>query len=317
MFKDIHFVEEINEKIDLDYVGLIEETEKKYEETICKIAGQICDSYDNHCIVLMAGPSGSGKTTTARMIVEQLKSLGRDSLTISLDDFYKNRDEYPIREDGLIDYESVHALDIQLMTDTLNDIILKGKAEIPQYIFSEGKRSEILRPIKLDKGDIAVVEGIHALNPIITEKLPQEYVIKIYVNLASRVFSREKANFILQRRDMRLIRRILRDKRFRGTSPERTLEMWHTVIDGEFKYLFPYQDKADIQVDSFHLYEPSIYKDEAIQVLSSISRDNNHYDYILKLINSFKDFRSVDRRIVPKFSLLREFLGNDIDFNME
>lgn len=314
MSRDIHYVSEINQRIIRDLPATVSSVELRYAKQIHDIADRINEEFQDHSLILLAGPSASGKTTTAGMLSKQLRLRGRDSITVSLDDFYKKRGDYPMRPDGLPDYESVYSLDLPFMTESLTALIQTGKADLPKYDFSVGERSPERRSVSLGKRDVAIVEGIHALNPLISDYLPKEYVLKLYVNVSSRVFSEEKASFSLFRRDIRLIRRLCRDNRFRGTSPERTFEMWHAVVEGEFKYLFPYENTADIKIDSFHLYEPAVFRDEAIFMLAKIDESSRYYEYTRRLMDSLNDFTTVEREEVPCYSLLREFLGNDVDF---
>jgi uridine kinase len=257
---------------------------------------------------MLAGPSSAGKTTTALRLKTALENLGVNTFTISLDDFYKNREDSPRLPDGTPDFETVNALDLPLLSKTLNTLMEKGAADIPVFDFVTGSRSDKINRIELGKSDVVVVEGLHALNPVITQTLPAQRLLKMYINVSSRIYDKD-GDIILNKRNMRLIRRMTRDIRSRGSSFENTLSMWNTVGAGEDKYLFPFRDEADIKINTIILYESCVFRNIAIPMLGEISRSSVHYSDAQRLIRGLERFEPLSPEYVPENSLLREFLG--------
>ena len=287
----------------------ISECEKKYNNKIKKIAKDIADSEKTE-IVMLAGPSSSGKTTTAKKLCQALSDLGVKSHTVSLDDFYLNNCDSPRFPDGTPDYETVEALDIPCFEKTMATLIETGSALMPEFDFLTGTRKEKYNELKLGEKDVIIVEGLHALNPVITEHLPKERLLKIYISVSSRIYDKKK-NIILNKRNMRFIRRMVRDYKFRGNSVEDTFKMWITVRYGEDAYLFPFKDNADIKINTIHLYETCILKDLAADLLMQVSKDSEFYKESQRLIRSLYKFPKIDSSLVPEDSLLREFIGKE------
>lgn len=259
-------------------------------------------------IVMLAGPSSSGKTTTAKILSQDIKNLGGRAYTVSLDDFYHPHSVgYPLDENGKPDYECVEALDIELLRAKLGELAKKGKSDFPVFDFKTGERINNAKTIELAENDVIIVEGLHALNPVITETLGEESLYKIYVSVSSRVYS-ESGDVLLSKRDLRFIRRMVRDFSFRSTPVERTFEIWQSVTRGEDKYLFPFEESADIKIDSFHLCEPCVFAQRAIALLAHV--ENPEYkEKALRLTNTLSLFDKADYSLLPEDSLLREFTG--------
>lgn len=287
--------------------SFIEKCENIYNSKIKSIAKQIADSGRTE-IVMLAGPSSAGKTTTAKKLRRELAKMGIESHTVSLDDFYLNNCDSPRFPDGTPDYETVDALDILCFEKTMKELLEKSETDLPEFDFLKGVRKEKYNHIAISPTDVIIVEGLHALNPVITEHLPKERLLKIYINVSSRIFG-EGDNIILTKRSMRFIRRLVRDYRSRGNSVSETYRMWATVQYGEDMYLFPFKDKADIKINTIHLYETCVLKDMAIRLLSELDKESEFYDDAQYLISSLEKFPSLDSELVPDDSLMREFIG--------
>lgn len=283
--------------------------EEKYENKIIKIAKDIAES-DKTEIVMLAGPSSSGKTTTAKKLCQALEDFGVRSHTISLDDFYLDNADSPRFPDGTPDYETVDALDIPCFEKTMTQLIETGSAMIPEFDFLTGKRKEKYNSLKIGEKDVIVVEGLHALNPAITEHLPKDRLLKIYISVSSRIYDGRK-NIVLNKRNIRFIRRLVRDYKFRGNSVEETFKMWITVRYGEDSYLFPFKDNADIRINTIHLYEICVLRDLAAELLEQVSDSSEFYKESQRLIRSLHKFPKIDSSLVPDNSLLREFIGKE------
>lgn len=287
----------------------VAECENRFANIIGNIAERIAKSGRTE-IVMLAGPSSAGKTTTAKKLSEALLERGVGSYTVSLDDFYLNNDDAPLFPDGTPDFETVNALDIPFFEKTMRKLIETGEGELPEFDFVEGKRKAELKKLSITDTDVIIVEGLHALNPVITEHLPQERLLKIYINLSSRIYD-AKGEIILNKRNMRFIRRLVRDYKFRGNSVEKTFAMWIKVRYGEDTYLFPYRDNADIKINTIHLYETCVLKDTAVKLLSALPKESPFYGESQRLIMSLNKFPRIERCEVPSNSLMREFIGQE------
>lgn len=262
----------------------------------------------NKKIVMLAGPSSSGKTTTASILSQDINRLGGKAYTVSLDDFYfPHSVGYPLDENGKPDYECVEALDIELLHIKLCELAEKGSSELPVFDFRSGERINNAKSIELCENDIIIVEGLHALNPVITDNLKEENLFKIYVSVSTRVYE-DDGSVLLSKRDLRFIRRMVRDYSFRSTAVERTFEIWQSVTRGEDKYLFPFENLADIRLDSFHPCEPCVLAGRATRLLSQVKR-SGYGEKAQLLTDKLSLFRNTDYSLLPEDSLLREFTG--------
>ncbi len=290
--------------------GFISICEKRYQDIIDSIAKRIIDE-EGREIVMLAGPSSAGKTTTARKLSESLIKQGVKTYVLSLDDFYLNREDIPYLPDGTQDFETVDALDLACFTATVNALLRGESVKAPIFDFTTGKRSETqFNEITLGEEDVVIIEGLHALNPAITEKIVGK-LLKIYINVSSRIVD-EAGNPILTKRNMRFIRRMVRDYKFRDSTVQHTYKLWQSVTAGEDKYLFPFRDNADIKANTIHLYEPCVLKHQALQMLKESNLTENYKSDAQKLIKALERFQDVDESLVPKDSLLREFLGKGV-----
>ncbi len=287
---------------------LIEVSEKAYFDEINAIAKKI-SSNDDLKIVSIAGPSGSGKTTTAHILCDLLKEYGEETIVVSLDDFYLSGEDLPILPDGTRDIESVNALDIPLINKCFSEIISCGKTMLPKFDFKTRTRVLNDRVADITNHGIVIVEGLHALNPLITDLVPHRNIYKIYISVNDAIYDK-KGDKVIYSKQVRLARRVLRDRIFRGTKVNDTLTMWDGVVKGEEKFLYCFKDTADVLLKTFHLFEPCIYKDEFISLENEVSKDNVCYRYFMNTANALKKFDSLCRDYVPQNSLIREFIGD-------
>ena len=292
-------LEYINHMAQTDPAGLVAAAERRYHNIVAGVA-QRALRHRGHKLVMLAGPSASGKTTTAQKIAEALQQSGAMAYRVSLDDFYLERGTLPLLPDGTPDIESVRALDLPLLRETLRALMETGRADIPHFSFREGRRTRY-DPLVLGDDDMIVLEGLHALNPEITQVCPE--CTKVYVNVSSRIYD-EKRGIVLNKRALRLARRILRDSQFRGTSAEGTLAMWPGVTDGEDRYLAPCKPFADVLVNSIHLYEPCVFAARVLPLLEGTADEQGR-----RLAKALRRFAPLPEIQVPADSLLREFLG--------
>ncbi len=287
--------------------ALILNAEKEYYAEILSVAKRIADD-DRIKIVSLAGPSGSGKTTTAHILCNMLEKLGEKTAVVSLDNFFLSYEDLPILENGNRDTESVASLDIEILKKCFNEIILSGKTVLPVYDFPNKKSIPNSKPIDISSKGIVIAEGLHALNPVITDLVPRENVFKIYISVNCSI----EDNFgeqLLSSRQIRLVRRSLRDRVFRGTDILTTLSMWNGVVEGERKYLYCFKNTADVKIKTLHIYEPCVYRDDFLELKNNIVRDCVCYDYFMRTAAAIEKFSCIDKGLVPKSSLIREFIG--------
>lgn len=294
-------IAKVNSLIEKNPTKLIDKEEKRLGKEIFKIAKLI--KKQKKKILLISGPSSSGKTTSSFLLRESLKKLNLNSTVINLDDFYYNRDEIPLREDGLPDLESFDALDKTKILNCLSSILLNKDTKVPQFDFVNGKRKKQERKILGSGSDIIIVEGLHALNPQITEGLDSSKIFKLYLNCET-TFSTCRG--VLDGDNLRLLRRIIRDERDRGRNFETTLLDWKEVCLGEEKNIKPFKKDANYILDTTFIYEPLLYKD--LIFVKTPKECNDKMENILKVLTHA---HSIDKSIVPENSLLREFIGKE------
>lgn len=287
---------------------LIIYAEKRYLKEVYSVAERIADN-DNIKIVSLAGPSASGKTTTAHILCERLEKIGEKPVVVSLDDFYFEPDFLPILKDGSRDFESVNALNIELIKKCFDEIIANGKTMLPRYDFTNKKSIPNDKLIDISGGGIIIVEGLHALNPLITDLVPSENIFKAYISVNCSI----EDNFgeqLLSSRQIRLVRRILRDRIFRGSSVNDTLSLWNGVVEGERKYLYCFKNTADARIRTLHVFEPCVYRKEFLKLKDEIKSGAVCYDYFMRTANAIEKFSDINMDLVPKKSLIREFIGS-------
>ncbi len=298
-------LEKINNSVKTDKKAFIEACDNFYCGQLNMVTDKICKEV-GRVLVMLAGPSSSGKTTTANLLKSSLEAKGRHAIVISLDDFYRDQSESFYFEDGTVDYETVKSIDTEYVTVCMENLLHKGKAMIPHFSFKT-KIREGYNEVKVHEDEIIIVEGLHALNPEITDSLQSENMIKLYVSVSSRIY--KDGEVFMTKRDMRFIRRLIRDYHFRNSSVDNTFYLWKGVRMGEHRYLFPFSDRADIRIDSIHPYEVCIFKDIAIKLLDHIGSDSIYYHSALELKDKLRQFESLSEECVPENSLLKEFIG--------
>ena len=298
----------INDAVRSDPRGFVEECDAAYNKKIENAARQIAENRSRSRIVLLSGPSGSGKTTTAKKIEARLEKMGIRSHAVAMDDYFLTVDPEvaPRNREGQIDYESPFCMDMELLNRHFAMLDRGEKIYVPRYEFARQMRSDThSRPLQLGSDEIAIFEGIHALNDIITGRNPN--ALKLYISARSNV--NEGATLRFKGTWMRLIRRTVRDFQFRGTDANQTLDMWANVRRGEKLYISPFKSRADIIFDSSLPYEVSVMRNFAPPILKGVSEDNERYAEILDLMEAFQYFEPIDSELVPRDSLLREFIG--------
>ncbi len=280
--------------------------EALHENSIAKIARVI--SIDKSRVVLIAGPSSSGKTTFAERLMIQLKVLGLKPVSISLDNYYINREMIPIGPDGQRDFEDINTLDLDLLNDHLAMLIAGEQIGMPVFDFHSGERLKEYRPMWLAKDQILVIEGIHGLNDELTRLIPPELKFKVYISALTQL--NLDAHNRIQTTDARLLRRMIRDYQYRGSSAERTMGMWPTVRRGENKWIFPFQELSDAMFNSALDYELLFLKPLAKKLLSEIPEGHPLYleaNRLIKFLNYILE--QTDVTPIPQTSILREFIG--------
>ncbi len=300
-------IENVNKRAKSDLSAMIAENEKFYKDQLAEITEHIVENKDKIKMVLLAGPSGSGKTTTSNKLCALLSEHGIKAFTISLDDFFKNRDDLPMLPNGKRDYESLATLDVDEITRCFNEILSDGDAQLPLFDFVAGKRAKQRNYVSVKNGEIIFVEGIHALNPVLTPKAYRDNILKLYISTKSQFT--DKGKTVMGSTDLRLVRRMIRDFKFRGASAHDTFHMWPEVCEGENKYIKPFRDSADAWINSVHDYEALVYKEILMSMIENMDSASEYYDDMQKLIKMLDAFGQINHTLVPEDSLLREFLG--------
>jgi uridine kinase len=275
---------------------------------IGEIAEEITRRFqDGVRVVLISGPSSSGKTTfRKRLEIQLLVNLLRP-VGISLDDYFVDRDKTPLDEKGEKDYESLYSLDLELFEKHMIQLMQGEEVELPSYNFVTGKREYKKHFLKMSENSILIVEGIHGLNPELTAHIPPEKIFKVYVSALTTI-SLDDHNWI-PASDNRLIRRIVRDFRYRGYSAEQTISRWESVRRGEDKWIFPFQENADVMFNSAMIYELAAIRRHAEPILLQVPRTAPEYSEAYRLLKFLSYFNYITDRELPPTSLLREFLG--------
>ena len=285
---------------------LINVSEALQEKKISQIADTIAARKEIK-VVLIAGPSSSGKTTFCKRLSVQLLASGVKPVQISLDDYFVNRTETPKDENGELDYESIYALNIPLINEQFNALFRGEEVELPKYNFQTGMSEKSGKKMHLGENNILLVEGIHALNPALTEQIADDKKFKIYASALTTILL-DDHNYI-PTTDNRLLRRIVRDYKYRGCSAQETIHRWPSVRAGENKWIFPYQEQADVMFNTALLFELAVIKPQAEEVLEQVPENCEEYAEAYRLRKFLKYFAPLPFRNLPPTSLLREFLG--------
>lgn len=301
----------LNESIETGKIDeLIKVAEAHHEKRISRIADEIYKNRDHIRIVLIAGPSSSGKTTFSRRLSTHLSVNGLKPIAISLDDYFVDRELTPRDEKGEYDFENIDAIDIELFNDHLLKLIQGEEVEIPTFNFVTGKREYTGKILKVERDNSIIIEGIHGLNEKLTGDIPQENKYKIYISALTQL-NVDQHNRI-PTTDTRLIRRMVRDHKYRGHDALNTLKLWPSVRRGEEKYIFPYQEEADVMFNSALFYELAVLKKYVEPLLKEIPMDNPYFSEAKRLLKFLKYFLSIeDERAILQNSILKEFIGGN------
>ncbi len=300
-------VETINSAITKKATDFIAKENHRYFNEVDDVAAELNEQIPGRCLVMLSGPSSAGKTTTAGKITEALQKRGRAAHIVSLDNFYRGAGQAPLLPDGSHDYESVEALNMPQLQQCMTELLSKGCTELPLFDFHTRQPAPQTETLCIQQNDVVIFEGIHALNPVLEEHLPRDNVFKIFINVMQPIY--DGWDKLLARRDLRLVRRLLRDYRFRNSSLENTLNMWKQVVRGENLYMFPYVDTADVIFDTTHAYEPAMLGPQLLPLLREISPDSPHAATVNHLIDALSRFETLSVADLPADSLLREFVG--------
>lgn len=303
----VDLVSGINSKIlNPEATDLINICEDKHYRMLVHLGDIIEQQIETTRLICIAGPSSSGKTTFANRLCDELKSRGFNPIRISLDDYYLQKEQIPVGDDGEIDYEHINALDKKLFNENMLDLLNGKEVTLPKFDFKKNERNEG-RTLKVHPTDPIVVEGIHALNEEMTSLIPKNNKFKIFISPQVQL-NLDYENPISMT-DVRLIRRIVRDFKYRASPAEETLSMWPSVRRGEFRWIYKTQEDADYVFDSFLPYELCVLKKYALPLLKNIEKDSVYYPDAMRLVRMIKYFKDVDTKYVPCNSLLCEFVG--------
>ncbi len=286
--------------------NLINVSEALQEKKLTEIADEIA-SHKDVKLVLLAGPSSSGKTTTCKRLSIQLLANGIKPLQISLDDYFVDREHTPKDDKGEYDYESIYALNLKLINDQFNALFRGEEIELPKYNFQTGRSEKSGQKLRMQPNNVLVVEGIHALNPELTAQIPEAQKFRVYVSALTTILL-DDHNYI-PTTDNRLLRRIIRDYKYRGVNAQETIHRWPSVRAGENKWIFPYQENADVMFNSAMLFELAVIKQQAEPLLEQVPENCEEYSEAYRLRKFLKYFQPIPNRDIPPTSLLREFLG--------
>ena len=285
---------------------LIQISEALQEKKIAKIADEIAQRKGIK-LVLIAGPSSSGKTTTCKRLSVQLAVNGIMPVGISLDDYFLDRDKTPIDEKGDYDFENLHALNLPLLNEQLTALFRGDEIELPRYDFPTGTSQKSGKKLRLHDNEILVVEGIHALNPELTAEIPSEQIFRVYASALTTILL-DNHNYI-PTTDNRLLRRIIRDNKYRGVNARETIRRWPSVRAGENKWIFPFQENADAMFNSAMLFELAVIKSQAEPLLEQVPENCPEYAEAYRLLKFLRYIKPIPETQIPPTSLLREFLG--------
>ncbi|MBP3387104.1 MAG: nucleoside kinase, partial [Clostridia bacterium] len=268
--------------------------EEKYEKGLEEVVNKINEN-KKILIIFVSGPSCSGKTTTTKKLCESLEKSGRTAYTVSLDDFYLDTKDTPLDENGEKDFETLYSLDLEFLFDFLERLCAGKPVYAPRFDFVKKRRDNTYTKIDMEDGDVCIVEGLHGLNPIITlQHTDNERVFRLYLE------PQDNERFDIPSADVRLIRRLVRDHRYRGTDADGTLDMWKSVRKGEEKWIYPFKDTADATIRTGFEYETGVLKKRAFEVLGEIKEDSEHYETAKRLLAKVEKAEEIDYDAVPE-----------------
>lgn len=302
-------LEEINFKTVSDPAGFVRECDEMYNANVRKAAELIAENRKKSPIVLLAGPSGSGKTTTSGKISEALERMGIKTHYIAMDDYFitVSPETTPRTPEGDYDFESPLCLDMELLNKHFTALQNGETIEVPRYDFpTQSRAADISKTVMLGDDELAIFEGIHALNSMFTQQHPEAF--KLYISARSNVAF--KGEMVFKGTWFRLARRMVRDYNFRGYAPDSTLKMWANVRRGEKAYISPFKDSADFQFDTVIPYEAAVYNRIATKLFSEIPEGIERYEELRMVFPALQLFGEIDEKYVPEDALIREFIGN-------
>ncbi|MCC5910235.1 MAG: nucleoside kinase [Clostridiaceae bacterium] len=322
LFKVFRESEKWGEILEIDYVSALNDlivtqrqgdfiriAEALHEKRVAELADAISENIDKNRVILIAGPSSSGKTTFAERLMIQLKVNGIKPVSISLDDYFVNREDTPLDENGEYDFESIYAIDLKLFNSALERILRGEEVELPTFNFLTGKREYRGKKIQIQLNQPIILEGIHALNDELTAAIPRENKFKVYISALTQLNIDEHNR--IPTTDTRLIRRIVRDSKYRSFDAEKTLSLWPSVRRGEEKNIFPYQEEADAMFNSALFYELSVLKKYAEPLLRQVDNSSPYHPEAKRLLKFLNYFVALEKEEdIPKTSILREFIGS-------
>jgi len=302
------FISDLNQLNSSDqFDELVQLSEAFHTRKLIYIADGIAEHRKEQRLICIAGPSSSGKTTFAGRLRKYLQINRIHPVMISVDDYFKNREDTPKKPDGSYDFEHIETIDLELFNEHLDQLLHGEEVEIPSFNFISGRREWSGHRIKVNENEPIIIEGIHCLNEKLTHKVPRNEKIKIYISALTQL-ALDHHNRI-STTETRLIRRLVRDFQFRGASAEQTLGMWRSIREGEERFIFPFQEEADVMFNSTLLYELPILKRRAEPLLKSVPRESDLYGEAQKLLQFLSYFLVADCKAIPEESLLKEFIG--------
>ena len=301
-------LKDLQELLATSHTALIERADSDFRENIKTLANAIVERGTR--VLLLAGPSGSGKTTTANILADTLRAEGRDAIVISLDNFYRSEGDpaYPLNDKGEPDWEAPESLHIDMIRKTIVDIEEGREVHLPRFDFRRGIRIDNDMTVKIGEGGCAIIEGLHALNPILTDGIPHTAVTKVFISVSTNILEGDTP--ILSGRKIRFIRRLTRDYLYRNSSATRTLGLWDSVLAGEDKFLYPFRCLADFQFNTFHLYELSVLKPFTLKVMAESPHAESPLLDMAR--NIFSAIDTIQEALVPQTSLIREFIPGGV-----
>lgn len=296
----------LNRMVRKEPAELVRRSEERYDRQLSDIADEIAQNLSSHKILMVSGASSAGKTTSSLKLCEALAARGVVSHTISLDNFFLSRERCPLDADGKRDIESPRALDAALLADCVGSLVAGRVTDLPKYDFKSGQSIRAHKQLVVGEHEIVLIEGIHALNDELLAHLPQDRICKVYLALRTNY---QGEGYLLKKREVRFLRRLVRDHKFRGASPEMTFGMWPGVCQGEEAYIKPFVGHADIILDASFEYEPAVMRAYALPLLREVPETSTYYPAAQQLIEKLLPIEQLSADYLPATSLLREFIG--------